>query len=165
MATSHHGEEKPPGTTLPQSGDLWGDDNDDDIFQNSDSTTQLAQVLGDLRNTLRNQSRVLSSPVRGATAWTDLLPEDKAIMDVVKSKMKALNVKAADMVQELATFFRPIEAYFKLAGIGNMANRLHDDRRVILLESVMGEDCYRAMSGLPPESRATYVAYKKAIED
>ncbi len=86
-------------------------------------------------------------------------------MDVVKGKMKAVNVKAADMVQELATFFRPIEAYFKLAGISNMANRLHDERRVILLESVMGEDCYRAMSGLPAESQATYAAYRNAIED
>jgi hypothetical protein len=87
-------------------------------------------------------------------------------MDVVKgNKMRALNVKAADMVQELATFFRPIKAYFKLAGISNMANRLHDERRVILLESVMGEDCYRAMFGLSPETRATYPTYKKAIED
>jgi hypothetical protein len=58
MASAHGSEEKPPGSTRATSSD----DNDEDIFQNADSTAQLALVLGDLRNTLRDQSRVLASP-------------------------------------------------------------------------------------------------------
>jgi hypothetical protein len=40
----------------------------------------------------------------------------------VKGKMRALNMKAADMVQELNTFFRPIESYLNLADIDDLNN-------------------------------------------
>jgi hypothetical protein len=84
--------------------------------------------------------------------------QNKAVMDVLKSRFRALNVKAGDMAQELASFFRPIEAYFTVAGLVDETNR------VIILESTMGEDCLRAMTGISQESRATFAAYKAAIK-
>jgi hypothetical protein len=123
----------------------------------------LAEFFANMQSVFQDQLNRLSAPSDasgshprvGANADNS---QNKAVMDVLKSRFRALNVKAGDMAQELTSFFRPIEAYFNVAGVVNETNR------VIILESTMGEDCLRAMTGISQESRATFAAYKEAIQ-
>jgi hypothetical protein len=126
------------------------------------SDSKLVSVLGDLRVAFQEQSKHLVA-ARGDNRGK-IPPEDKAVMDVLKSRMRPLNVKAADMAQELSAFFRPIDAYFELANLRDASSARQDKSRIILLESVMGEDCFRAMAGVPESTRDTYKKYKAAIE-
>ena len=88
----------------------------------------------------------------------------KALLDVHRSNMRELNVKVPEMTHKIAQFFKPIEAYFAVMGQDDFTNRAQD-RITALLETVMGNNCTRALLGLSHMNSDTYAKLKQAISN
>ena len=141
-----------------------------DLSGEAGADSVVLKVLSGLETAFTNSFRQVmqeSSRSRGSERESDASRtqgmQRKAVQDVLRSNMRALNVKAPDMTLELAQFFKLLEAYF--SAMGPDPSGREDLHKVTLLETVMGPDCTRAMLGLPAEDRSTYVRFKKAIED
>ncbi len=89
--------------------------------------------------------------------------DHRPVLEVLKQKLRPLKVGAADMALELESFFRPIDAYLRLANLDDANNRAQELDRIALLEGTMGDECARALSGVEASQKATYALYKEAI--
>jgi hypothetical protein len=90
--------------------------------------------------------------------------EEKGLfLSAIKQKMRALNVKAADMTQELDSFFLPLDSYIKAAGTSLAPAAELEEARVSLLHNILGDAGRNAMKGTTEAQKATYALYKEAI--
>ncbi len=152
------------GATAGSSGDdlMSVPDADNSTLSNQ----QLAGLLQGIQTTMEGLRTVLGTGQQASGGPRQPAPpvERKAAKDVLKGKLRALNVRAADMAQELDAFFRPIETYFKASNLADMANAEQDAERILILEGTMGESCIQAMAGTTDANKATYTLYKEAIK-
>jgi hypothetical protein len=109
-----------------------------------------------LRTVLANTTRASAGPSR-------VDRQKPPVFDILKTKLNALNVWAADMPQELDAFFQPIKDYFEASGLTNLHSKDEHLQRVTILRSTMGEACRRAMAGVPADQKKTYALFKTAI--
>jgi hypothetical protein len=122
------------------------------------SGDQLVGLLQGIQNTMEGLWTAFRAGQQASGASRPPTPpvERKAAKDILKGKLRALNVRAADMAQEPDAFFRPIESYFQASNLTDMTNADQDAERILILDGTMGEGCVLAMAGTTDADKATY---------
>ncbi len=129
------------------------------------SGAQLVGLLQGIQNTMEGLRTAFGAGQQASGVSRQPAPpvERRAAKHVLKGKLRALNVCATDVAQELDAIFRPIKAYFQASNLAVMTNADQDAERILILEGTMGEGCVQAMAGTADTDKAIYTLYKAAI--
>jgi hypothetical protein len=120
------------------------------------SPDQLLGLLQGIETTMEGLRTVIGTGQASGSSRPSVpaaMSDRKAAKDVLKGKLRALNVRATDMAQELDAFFRHMETYFKVSNLADMADMEQDAERVLILEGTMGEGCIQAMTSMAEDKK------------
>ncbi len=84
---------------------------------------------------------------------------ERLYVQVIKDGMRPLDTTAKDMAKELRMFFEKIERFFRVAKMTDQ----HDDRKVEVLRSIMGENAADALVDVAGVDNKTYAELKELL--
>ncbi len=126
--------------------------------------TSILEVVKGMQAAFERSLQTVMEQVRPTGGPSQVNRDDRNLyLGAIKQKMRALNTKAADMPQELESFFLPIDSYIKAAGTALAPAADLEEQRVSLLHNILGDTARNAMKGTPADQKATYDLYKEAI--
>ncbi len=137
---------------------------DDLMDVSAADSTVLLNVVQNMQQTFERSLQAVVAQVHPTGGPARVNRDDRNLyLSAIKQKMRALNTKAADMSQELESFFLPIDSYIEAAGDSFAPPAELEKSRVSLLHNMLGDAARNAMKGTPVEKKATYALYKEAI--